>query len=132
MVVDTSALVAILTGEPEQADFIRAIDRADIRLLSAASWVEASIVIESRYGAAGLHHLDRLVARADVEIVAVDAEQARIAREAFQRFGKERHPAALNFGDCFTYALSNARDEPLLFKGNDFSQTDVSMVGFAE
>lgn len=132
MVVDTSALVAILTGEPEQADFIRAIDRADIRLLSAASWVEASIVIESHYGAAGLHHLDRLVARAEVEIVAVDAEQARIAREAFQRFGKGRHPAALNFGDCFTYALSNARDEPLLFKGNDFSQTDVSMVGFAE
>lgn len=132
MVIDTSALVAILTNEPEQADFIRAIERADLRLLSAASWVEVSIVIESRYDAAGLHHLDRLLAQAEVETVAVDAEQARVAREAFQRYGKGRHPAALNFGDCFTYALSIVRGEPLLFKGNDFSQTDVTAVNTTE
>lgn len=132
MVIDTSALVAILTGEPEQACFIQAIERADMRLLSAASWVEISIVIESRYGAAGLYHLDRLLERAEVETVAVDTEQARIAREAFRRYGKERHPAALNFGDCFAYALAIARDEPLLFKGNDFSRTDVAALDFTE
>lgn len=131
MVIDTSAIVAILAGEPEQVGFIRAIEQAEVRLLSAASWVEASIVIESRYGPAGLHHLDRLLAQAGFETVAVDAEQARIAREAFQRYGKGRNPAALNFGDCFAYALAVARGEPLLFKGNDFSQTDVAAVGLA-
>lgn len=128
MVIDTSALVAILTAEPEQAAFIHAIEQAEVRLLSAANWVEVSIVIESRYGAAGLHHLDRLLARAGVETVAVDVEQARIAREAFQRYGKGRHPAALNFGDCFAYALASARSEPLLFKGGDFLQTDLAAV----
>lgn len=88
MVIDTSALVAVLMGEPEQADVIRAIEHADICLLSAASWVEASIVIESRYGVAGLYHLDRFLARAGAETVAVGTAQARIAREAFQRYGK--------------------------------------------
>lgn len=131
MVIDTSALVAILTDEPEQTDFIRAIEQADVCLLSAASWVETSIVIESRYGPAGLHHLDRLLARAGVETVVVDAEQARLAREAYQRYGKGRHPAGLNFGDCFAYALAVARAESLLFKGTDFSQTDVAVVDLA-
>ncbi len=128
MVLDTSALIAILSGEPEQEAFIHAIERADVRLLSAATLLEASIVIEARYGAAGAHHLDRLLERADVEIVPVDGEQASAARSAWQRFGKGRHPTALNFGDCFPYALAVTRGEPLLFKGNDFSQTDVSVA----
>ena len=125
MVVDTSALVAILTGEPEQAAFIAAIEQADVCQLSAASHVEASIVMEVRHGAAGVHDLDRLLERAGCEIVAVDAEQAKIARSAFQRYGKGRHAAGLDFGDWFAYALAVARGEPLLFKGNDFGQTDV-------
>lgn len=125
MVIDTSALVAILSGEPEQQPFIDAIERADLRLLSAATLVEASIVIASRYGPAGLHDLDRLLERADVQVTEVDAEQARTARAAWQRYGKGRHPAALNFGDCFSYALAVTRGEPLLFKGQDFGQTDV-------
>jgi len=128
MVLDTSALIAILSGEPEQEAFIHAIERADVRLLSAATLLEASIVIEARYGAAGAHHLDQLLERADVEIVPVDGEQASAARSAWQRFGKGRHPAALNFGDCFPYALAVTRGEPLLFKGNDFSQTDVPVA----
>lgn len=128
MVIDSSALSAILAGEPEQAAFIDAIAAADLRLVSAASHLEASIVLEVRHGSAGVHDLDRLLDRAGCEIVAVDAEQAKIARSAFQRFGKGRHPAGLNFGDCFTYALAVARGEPLLFKGNDFAQTDVLQV----
>lgn len=125
MVIDTSALVAILGGEPEQQAFIAAIEQADVCLLSAASHVEASIVMEVRHGAAGVHDLDRLLDRAGCEIVAVDAEQAKIARFAFQRYGKGRHPAGLNFGDCFAYALAVSRGEPLLFKGTDFPLTDV-------
>ncbi len=125
MVLDASALIAILSGEPEQQPFIRAIEQADVRLLSAATLLEASIVIETRYGSAGGHQLDRLLRRGEVEIVPVDFEQAREARAAWRRYGKGRHPAALNFGDCFSYALAVTRGEPLLFKGNDFSQTDV-------
>lgn len=128
MVLDTSSLVAILSGEPEQQAFIRAIERSDVRLVSAATLLEASIVIETRYGAAGAHHLDRLLERAEVEVVPVDGEQASAARAAWRRYGKGRHPAALNFGDCFSYALAVTRGEPLLFKGNDFSQTDVPVV----
>ena len=125
MVIDTSALAAILAGEPEQVAFIDAIERADVRLVSAATHVEASIVLEVRNGPAGVHNLDRLFDRAGIEIVPVDEEQALLARSAFQRFGKGRHPASLNFGDCFSYALAVARDEPLLFKGDDFPRTDV-------
>jgi|SRR5690625_599789 len=130
MVLDTSAIIAILTGEPEQAPFIQAILSADRNRLSAATWVETSIVIESRYGAAGLYHLGRFLARAGTETVAVDAEQAHIARDAFQRYGKGRHPAALNFGDCFAYALSIAHDDPLLFKGENFTKTDITAVNW--
>lgn len=128
MVIDTSALVAILTGEPEQTRFIHAISGASQCLLSTANWVETSIVVETRYGPAGLHHLDRLLARANIETAAVDANQAHRAREAYQRYGKGRHPAGLNFGDCFSYALAATRSEPLLFKGNDFAQTDIAVV----
>jgi len=128
MVLDTSALIAILSGEPEQDAFIQAIEQADTRLLSAATLLEASIVIEARYGSAGAHHLDRLLDRAAVEVVPVDVEQARAARAAWRRYGKGRHSAALNFGDCFSYALAVTCGEPLLFKGNDFARTDVPRV----
>lgn len=125
MVLDTSALVAILGGEPEQQAFIAAIAQADLCLMSAASLVEASIVMEVRHGPSGVHALDHLLDRAGCVVVLVDAEQAALARDAFRRYGKGRHPAALNFGDCFAYALSVAHGEPLLFKGEGFPHTDV-------
>lgn len=126
MVIDTSALLAILQGEPERRAFNEAIEAADSRSLSAASFVEVSIVIEARFGAEGVGHLDRLLERAEVKVVPVDLEQGRLARQAFSRFGKGRHEAALNFGDCFAYALAQVLGEPLLFKGEDFSRADVA------
>jgi ribonuclease VapC len=128
MVLDTSALLAILQDEPERRAFNEAIEAADARSLSAATFVETSIVIEARYGAEGLRDLDLLIDRARIEVVPVDAEQARIACRAFSRFGKGRHPAGLNFGDCFSYALAAARGESLLFKGDDFLHTDLASV----
>ncbi|HYU25779.1 MAG TPA: type II toxin-antitoxin system VapC family toxin [Thermoanaerobaculia bacterium] len=125
MVIDTSALVAILEDEPERRAFNEAIEAADTRMMSAASFVEISIIIESRYGADGLRDLDLFMIESGVDLAAVDAEQARVARNAYSRFGKGRHPAALNFGDCFSYALARVRGEALLFKGTDFSRTDV-------
>jgi len=125
MVIDTSALVAILEDKPERRAFNEAIEAADTRLMSAASFVEISIIIESRYGADGLRDLDLFMIESGVDLAAVDAEQARVARNAYSRFGKGRHPAALNFGDCFSYALARVRGEALLFKGTDFSRTDV-------
>jgi ribonuclease VapC len=125
MVIDTSALVAILEDEPERRALNEAIEAADSRLMSAASFVEASIVIESRYGTAGLRDLELFVDLSGIKLVAFDAAQAHVARLAFSRFGKGRHPAALNFGDCFAYALARVLGESLLFKGKDFSQTDV-------
>ena len=125
MVVDTSVLLAILQDEPERRRFNEALESADSRLMSVATFVETSIVIESRYGAEGLRDLDLLLERAGLELVPVDVEQARAARAAYSRFGKGRHPAALNFGDCFSYALARVLGEPLLFKGGEFSQTDL-------
>ncbi|MHB8763705.1 MAG: type II toxin-antitoxin system VapC family toxin [Deferrisomatales bacterium] len=130
MVLDTSALLAILQDEPERRAFNVAIEDADACRLSTASLVEASIVIESRYGSAGLRDLDLLLGRAGVELVPVDEEQAQMARRAFSRFGRGRHPAGLNYGDCFSYALSRVLGEPLLFKGDDFGKTDVTPVRF--
>lgn len=128
MVIDTSALVAILAGEPERRAFIEKIEAADTRLLSAASFVEASIVIEARYGPEGQRLLDLFLERAGIEIAGVDGEQAREARLAFSRYGKGRHAAALNFGDCFAYALAITSGEALLCKGSDFSRTDVPIA----
>lgn len=125
MVIDTSALLAILQDEPERRMFNEAIEAAESRLMSAATFVEASIVIESRFGAEGLRDLDLFVERAGIGLAAVDAEQAHVARRAFSRFGKGRHRAGLNYGDCFAYALANVLGEPLLYKGDDFGQTDV-------
>jgi ribonuclease VapC len=125
MVLDTSAVLAILQNEPERRRFNEAIDAAEIRSLSTASFVECSMIVESRYGADGVRDLDLLIAKAQISLAPVDEEQANLARRAFRKFGKGRHPAGLNFGDCFSYALTQALQEPLLFKGNDFSQTDV-------
>jgi len=125
MVVDTSALVAILQDEPERRVFTEALESAAHCAMSAASFVETSLIIETRFGAQGLQDLDLLVSKAGIEIVAVDAEQAMVARRGFGRFGKGRHAAGLNFGDCFAYALAIARQEPLLFNGNDFARTDI-------
>lgn len=130
MVVDTSVLLAILQGEPEQLQFVEAIAEAEYVLLSAASLVEASMLMDSRHGTRGVEDLDRFIERSNMEIVPVDVAQARIAREAFSRFGKGRHPAGLNFGDCFVYALARQRRDVLLFKGNDFSRTDIGIAAW--
>ena len=125
MVIDTSALLAILQDEPERRAFGEAIEGADSSSMSVANLVETSLVIESRFGAEGARDLDQLIEKARVELVPVDIEQLGIARRAFSRFGKGRHPAALNFGDCFAYALARALGEPLLYKGDDFARTDI-------
>ena len=129
MVIDTSALLAILDDEPERRAFNEAIEGAEARLMSVATFVEASIVVEVRKGAEGLRDLDLFIDRGRIELVAVDAEQARVARQAFSRFGKGRHPAGLNFGDCFPYALAKVLGQQLLFKGQDFSRTDIVAYG---
>lgn len=126
MVIDTSALLAILLDEPERRQFNEAIEAAESRVMSAAIFVEASIVIETRFGAEGLRDLDLFIQRAGIEIVAVDSEQAHAARRAYSRFGKGRHQAGLNFGDCFSYALATVLGEPLLYKGEDFRQTEIT------
>lgn len=125
MVIDTSALVAILNREPEAQSFIDAIAADSRRLISAATLQETVVVIASRYGEAGLRELDLFLHKAAIETVPFGAEQQALAREAFLTFGRGRHPARLNFGDCFSYALSKSSGEALLFKGHDFSQTDV-------
>lgn len=125
MVVDTSALVAILLAEPDAARFAAIIQETPRRLISAVTRVELSVVIEGRKGDRGRHDLERLLSRAAVEVVAVTPRHAQLAIEAFRRYGKGRHTAALNIGDCFSYALAMALDAPLLFKGDDFAKTDV-------
>jgi len=125
MVLDTSALAAILFDEPERRAFNEMVAGDATRLLSAASFVETAIVVESRFGEAGGRDLDLFLHRAEIDIVAVDADQAEIARRAFRNFGRGRHAAGLNFGDCFAYALAKATGEPLLFKGDGFSKTDI-------
>jgi ribonuclease VapC len=125
MVIGTSALLAVLLDEPERRAFNEAIEAAESRMMSAATFVEASIVIESRFGAEGIRDLDLFLERAGIGLAAVDAEQAQVARRAFSRFGKRRHRAGLNYGDCFAYALAIVLGEPLLYKGDDFGRTDV-------
>lgn len=126
IVVDTSALVAVVAGErdAERLAMVLASNAGDTAV-SAASLLEATMVLESRFGPEGSSDLDRLIDGASVAVVAVDRDQAAIAAQAWRRFGKGRHPAALHFGDCFAYALARSRDAGLLFKGDDFSQTDI-------
>jgi ribonuclease VapC len=128
MVIDTSALIALLLNEEDAGRLAQAIEDDSLRLLSAANLVETSIVIESRKGEAGGRELDLLLYRAAIEIVPVDHNQAEIARIAWRRFGKGRHPAGLNYGDCFAYALAKSRRQSLLFQGDDFSRTDIDRV----
>jgi len=125
IVLDTSAVVAILFHEPDEAVYSSAIARAFPRLLSAATRVELTFVIEGRKGETGRAALDGFMAEMDAEIVPVTAHHATLAIEAFRKYGKGRHPAALNIGDCFSYSLARATRYPLLFKGNDFAQTDA-------
>jgi ribonuclease VapC len=125
MVIDTSAIVAIALDEPEAPEFERSIAGDPVRLISAATVLEAAMVIETRLGEAGGSELDLWLHKADVEIVAVERDHADQARRAWRRFGKGRHPANLNFGDCFSYALAALSQEPLLFKGEDFAKTDI-------
>lgn len=127
MVLDTSAIMAILTREPAADRLVQALEADRSRLVSAATVVEASLVLLGRYGDAGEAQLDRLLRGIGAEVVPVGEEQVALARDAALRFGRGRHAAALNFGDCFSYALSAARGEPLLFTGDDFSQTDVEV-----
>lgn len=131
MVLDTSALIAILMSEPEARAIATALAATDKRLLSAASLLETSIVIESRYGLAGGEKLEELIRSAQIQIEPVTHEQVTSARLAYRTYGKGRHPAGLNFGDCFAYALAKTTGEPLLFKGNDFNQTDIPIVPYS-
>ena len=128
MVIDSSAIMAVLLQE-EQAPFIaQAFERETPRLLSAANLLEAAIVIEGRKGETGGRELDLLLYRAGIEVIAVDQDQAELARIAWRQFGKGRHPASLNYGNCFAYALAKSRRAALLFTGNDFAQTDIERV----
>ena len=126
MVLDTSAVLAILFDEPDAPRIEAAIEDDPVRLMAAPSALEAAIVVEARYGEAGGRELDLLLHRAGVELVSFDAAQMELARIAYRRYGKGRHEAGLNFGDCFAYALARRSGEPLLFVGEDFSQTDVA------
>ena len=125
MIVDTSAVLAVMFGEPDAERYERAIAGALHCRMSVANFLETAIVLESRSGGAGGDELDLFLDRAPVELVPVTAGHAQAARRAWRRFGRGNHPAGLNFGDCFAYALSEATGEPLLFKGRDFALTDI-------
>ena len=126
MIVDTSAVLAILFNEGDAAGFAKAIAEAGSRRMSAANFVEAAIVVEAQTQASGSRQFDAFFRRAGIVIEPVTEEQAHAARQAYTDFGKGRHAAGLNFGDCFAYALAKIAGEPLLFKGQDFRQTDIT------
>jgi ribonuclease VapC len=123
--VDSSALIAVLLNEPEKAEFVEAIVAADGAQIGAPSYFEACIVAEARQGVSGWRDLDRLASALGLNVVAFNATHIEGARDAYRRFGKGRHQAALNFGDCCAYALAKSLNFPLLFKGNDFALTDI-------
>jgi ribonuclease VapC len=126
VIIDTSALIAIMKGEAESESFVRSIHKAPARRLSAANFLEASILVDSARDAIARRRFDDLLVKLGIVIEPVTESQARIAREAYRDFGKGGgHKAKLNFGDCFAYALARETGEPLLFKGNDFSRTDI-------
>jgi ribonuclease VapC len=130
MVIDTSALIAILLGEPEANAIAAAIARDHNRMLSTFNFLEAGIVIEARKGESGGRELDLLLHHIQAEMISMNPEQAEVARKAWREYGKGRHPAALNIGDCCAYSLAKVSGEPLLFKGDDFSKTDISTVSY--
>jgi ribonuclease VapC len=128
IVLDSSAIVAILRDEPERRDFIDAVMDDGSPCLSSATYLEASMVMELRHGDRGGRALDALIEAVGIDIVPFDEAQARLARDGFRRYGKGLHRAALNLGDCFAYALARTLDAPLLFKGQDFALTDVKRL----
>jgi len=130
MVVDTSAILAVAFEEPEAATFAELLATSNLTLISSVSWLEAGIVIEAKKGRAAARDYRALVTAARIKSVDFTAEQARVALEAWQRYGKGNHKAALNLGDCCAYALSKTSARPLLFKGADFSRTDVAAVRY--
>ena len=125
MVVDTSALMAILLAEPEAEAVLGALQASQVKLISTANLVEAKIVVARALGEPGLQHLDLLLQKAEIDPVPLHLEHVHWALRGWRQFGKGRHRAALNLGDCFSYALAMATGEPLLFKGDDFGLTDV-------
>jgi ribonuclease VapC len=126
VIVDTSAIFAILNEEPEAAAFIQLIHDADLCRMSVVSTIELFIIVERNFGAERNRDADALIRGARIGIEPVTLDHGLLARQAFLDYGKGRHKAGLNFGDCFAYALAKATNEPLLFKGNDFSQTDIT------
>jgi ribonuclease VapC len=128
VVLDTSAVIALLTSEAPASRLLVALQADSVRRISAASVVECSLVLLSRYGEVAEPSLDLFLREIGADVVPVGEEHARLARDAAARFGRGRHPAGLNFGDCFSYALAIAAGEPLLFVGADFSATDVSVA----
>lgn len=124
IVVDSSAVVAIVRNEPEAADFSLALARADRRVMSAATYLECALVLITHYKSRSA--FDDWLLQRRIDVIAVDHSLAQLAADTFARYGKGRHPAALNFGDCFSYALAKSLNAPLLFKGNDFAQTDIT------
>src|SRR5215475_8351851 len=125
MILDSSAVLAILFQEGDAGIYAAAIEAATVSKMSAATYLELSIVTEGQDGKAGLHDLEEFIREAGIEIEPFTLEQARTASQAWSKYGKGRHSAALNFGDCFSYGLAKALDEPLLFKGTDFAKTDI-------
>ena len=125
MIIDTSAVLAILFAEEDAERYASAIAEAEVRLMTAANYLEVGIVIDNQIGATAGRQFDALISRADIRVEAITREHADIARQAYLDFGKGNHPARLNFGDCFAYALSKYTGHPLLFKGDDFSKTDI-------
>ena len=125
MIVDASAVLTVLFGEEGAAQYDSAMTEAPLCRMSVVNFLEAAMVLESRIGASGGRNLDAFIQETPIELAPVTVEQAYAARQAWRRFGKGNHPAGLNFGDCFAYALAETSGEPLLFKGGDFALTDV-------
>lgn len=130
MIVDTSAIIAILQGEGEAAAMADALDRAEICRMSAVTYVEAAVVTDSNKNPVLSRRLDDLLRDAEIQVESVTAKQAEIARYAYRDFGKGRHKAGLNLGDCFAYALAKEIGEPLLYKGEDFGRTDIEVAEY--
>jgi ribonuclease VapC len=130
MIVDSSALLAILLEEPEGHRFDVTMLRSGVCLISSATLLEASMILQSRRGRNGVIDLDQLILRFGIEVLPFTESQALIARQAFERYGKGRHPAGLNFGDCMAYAAAKESGEELLFKGTDFGLTDIAIAAY--
>lgn len=132
MVIDSSAIVAILFGEPEADSIARAIESDPTRLIATPTLLETAIVVQHQLEDDGSRELDLLIHTTSIEMVPFGVDHYRVARSAFRRYGKGRHPAALNYGDCFSYALSKTSGEPLLYIGTDFARTDIRAVDIAK